>query len=93
MKKLWLIFIAIFRIFVCDIRLGRHGDFRQAPPIPREVVTTDGQSSDWPRKKSPMGKMSGRQWAEWRAARFGGMALTSRPTGRRIICIAKHSSS
>jgi len=43
MKKLWLIFIAIF---VCSFGiLGWVGTeiFRQAPPIPREVVTTDGQ--------------------------------------------------
>jgi nitric oxide reductase subunit B len=43
MKKLWLIFIAIF-IFSFAV-LGWVGTeiFRQAPPIPREVVTTDGQ--------------------------------------------------
>jgi nitric oxide reductase subunit B len=43
MKKLWLIFIAIF-VFSFTI-LGWVGTeiFRQAPPIPREVVTTDGQ--------------------------------------------------
>jgi len=42
MKKLWLIFIAIF-LFSFAI-LGWVGTeiFRQAPPIPREVVTTDG---------------------------------------------------
>src|SRR6476620_3604174 len=43
MKKLWLIFIAIF-VFAFAV-LGWVGTeiFRQAPPIPREVVTTDGQ--------------------------------------------------
>ena len=43
MKKLWLIFIAIF-VFSFAI-LGWVGTeiFRQAPPIPREVVTTDSQ--------------------------------------------------
>jgi nitric oxide reductase subunit B len=43
MKKLWLIFIAIF-VFSFAV-LGWVGTeiFRQAPPIPREVVTTDGQ--------------------------------------------------
>jgi nitric oxide reductase subunit B len=43
MKKLWLIFIAIF-VFSFAI-LGWIGTeiFRQAPPIPREVVTTDGE--------------------------------------------------
>jgi len=43
MKKLWLVFIAIF---VCSFAvLGWVGTeiFRQAPPIPREVATTDGQ--------------------------------------------------
>jgi nitric oxide reductase subunit B len=42
MKKLWIVFIAIF---VCSFAvLGWIGTeiFRQAPPIPREVVTTDG---------------------------------------------------
>lgn len=43
MKKLWIIFIGIF-VFSFAI-LGWVGTeiFRQAPPIPREVVTTDGQ--------------------------------------------------
>jgi nitric oxide reductase subunit B len=43
MKKLWMIFIAIF-VFSFAI-LGWVGTeiFRQAPPIPREVVTTDGR--------------------------------------------------
>ncbi|MBC8031681.1 MAG: nitric-oxide reductase large subunit [Pyrinomonadaceae bacterium] len=42
MKKLWIIFIAIF-VFSFAI-LGWVGTeiFRQAPPIPREVVTTEG---------------------------------------------------
>ena len=43
MRKLWMVFIAIF---VCSFAvLGWVGTeiFRQAPPIPREVVTTDGQ--------------------------------------------------
>lgn len=43
MKRLWLIFIAIF---VCSFAiLGWVGTeiFRQAPPIPHEVATTDGQ--------------------------------------------------
>jgi nitric oxide reductase subunit B len=42
MKKLWIIFIAIF-IFSFSV-LGWVGTeiFRQAPPIPREVVSTDG---------------------------------------------------
>lgn len=42
MKKLWLVFIAIF---ICSFAvLGWVGTeiFRQAPPIPREVATTDG---------------------------------------------------
>ena len=43
MKKLWIIFIGIF-VFSFAV-LGWVGTeiFRQAPPIPREVVTTDGQ--------------------------------------------------
>ena len=45
MKKLWFIFIAIF-IFSFAI-LGWVGTeiFRQAPPIPSEVVTTDAPSA------------------------------------------------
>jgi len=42
MKKLWIVFVAIF---VCSFGvLGWVGTeiFRQAPPIPREVVSTDG---------------------------------------------------
>ncbi len=43
MKKLWLIFIAIF-IFSFAVLLWVGTEiFRQAPPIPTEVVTTDGQ--------------------------------------------------
>ncbi|HVS82434.1 MAG TPA: nitric-oxide reductase large subunit [Pyrinomonadaceae bacterium] len=43
MKKLWMVFVAIF-VFSFAV-LGWVGTeiFRQAPPIPREVVTTDGQ--------------------------------------------------
>lgn len=43
MKRLWFVFIAIF---VCSFAvLGWVGTeiFRQAPPIPQQVVTTDGQ--------------------------------------------------
>src|SRR5215813_4300689 len=44
MKRLWLIFIAIF-VFSFSV-LGWIGSevFRQKPPIPSEVVTTDGQT-------------------------------------------------
>ncbi len=43
MQKLWMIFIGIF-VFSFAV-LGWIGTeiFRLAPPIPREVVTTDGQ--------------------------------------------------
>jgi nitric oxide reductase subunit B len=43
MKRLWIVFIAIF-VFSFVV-LGWVGAeiFRQAPPIPREVVTTDGK--------------------------------------------------
>ena len=43
MKKLWILLIAVF-IFSFAI-LGWIGTeiFRQAPPIPNEVVTTDGR--------------------------------------------------
>src|SRR6478735_7230791 len=43
MKKLWLIFIAIFVFSFTILGWVGSGIFRQAPPIPREVVTTDGQ--------------------------------------------------
>jgi nitric oxide reductase subunit B len=42
MKKLWIVFVAIF---LCSFGvLGWVGTeiFRQAPPIPRVVVTRDG---------------------------------------------------
>src|SRR6266545_673823 len=44
MKRLWIVFIAVF-VFSFTV-LGWVGSeiFRQAPPIPREVVTTDGQT-------------------------------------------------
>src|SRR5215510_7822190 len=44
MKRLWIIFIAIF-VFSFTV-LGWVGVeiFRQAPPIPKEVVTTDGRT-------------------------------------------------
>ena len=43
MKRLWIVFIAIF-VFSFAV-LGWVGTeiFRQAPPIPRQVVTTSGQ--------------------------------------------------
>ena len=46
MKKLWIVFVAIF-VFSFGV-LGWVGTeiFRQAPPIPREVVTTNGHVSD-----------------------------------------------
>lgn len=44
MKKLWLIFIAIF-VFSFAVLLWVGTEiFRQAPPIPAQVVTTDGQA-------------------------------------------------
>ena len=43
MKKLWLIFVAIFAFSFAILGWVGTEIFRQAPPIPREVVTTDGQ--------------------------------------------------
>ncbi len=43
MKKLWLIFIAIFIASFAVLGWVGTEIFRQAPPIPREVVTTDGK--------------------------------------------------
>ena len=43
MKKLWLIFAAVFVISFSILGWIGTEIFRQAPPIPREVVTTDGR--------------------------------------------------
>ena len=43
MKKLWLIFAAVFVISFGILGWIGTEIFRQAPPIPREVVTTDGR--------------------------------------------------
>ncbi|HEY0457727.1 MAG TPA: nitric-oxide reductase large subunit [Pyrinomonadaceae bacterium] len=42
MKKLWILFIAIFVMSFAVLGWIGTEIFRQAPPIPREVVTTDG---------------------------------------------------
>lgn len=42
MKKLWIIFIAIFVLSFAVLGWVGTEIFRQAPPIPRAVVTTDG---------------------------------------------------
>src|SRR5689334_18534657 len=92
MKKLWIVFIAIF---VCSFGvLGWVGTeiFRQAPPIPREVVTTDGHvllSGDDIQNGQNV----------WQA--MGGMEMGSiwatvptwRPTGPPITCTANRCSS
>src|ERR1700752_4598229 len=43
MKKLWLVFIAIFVASFAVLGLVGTEIFRQAPPIPQQVVTTDGK--------------------------------------------------
>src|ERR1041385_3309879 len=43
MKKLWIIFIAIFVASFGVLGWVGTEIFRQAPPIPREVVTTEGK--------------------------------------------------
>lgn len=43
MKKLWIILIAIFVISFSILGWVGIEIFRQAPPVPREVVSTDGQ--------------------------------------------------
>jgi nitric oxide reductase large subunit len=43
MRKLWQIFIAIFVFSVAILGWVGTEIFRQAPLIPREVVTTEGQ--------------------------------------------------
>jgi nitric oxide reductase subunit B len=64
MKRLWIVFIAVF-VFSFTV-LGWVGSeiFRQAPPIPREVVTTDGRTviaagdiSNWQNVWQAMGGM------------------------------------
>lgn len=42
MKKLWIILIAIFIISFSILGWVGTEIFRQAPPVPREVVSTDG---------------------------------------------------
>src|SRR5215204_5256774 len=42
MKKLWILFIVIFVMSFAALGWIGTEIFRQAPPIPREVVTTDG---------------------------------------------------
>src|SRR5262245_12667999 len=44
MKRLWLIFIAIFMVSFAILGWVGSEIFRQSPPIPRAVVTTDGQT-------------------------------------------------
>ena len=88
MKKLWII---LSRYLYFRLRfLGWVGTeiFRQAPPIPDQVVTTDGKVLIR-RRQFSTGKTSGRRWAECRSARSGATAPMSRPIGRRIICTAK----
>ena len=43
MKKLWFVFIAIFVASFAVLGWVGTEIFRQAPPIPSEVVTTDGR--------------------------------------------------
>ncbi len=43
MKKLWIILTAIFVISFSILGWVGTETFRQAPPVPREVVSTDGQ--------------------------------------------------
>jgi hypothetical protein len=87
MKKLWVIFIAIFIGSFAILGWVGTEIFRQAPPIPREVVTSDGtvllSGND-----IQNGKTCGRRWAAWRWARSGAMVRTSRLTGRLSICTA-----
>ena len=91
MRKLWLIFIAIF-VFSFAI-LGWVGTeiFRQAPPIPREVVTTEGQvliaAEDISNGQNVWQAMGGME-----SGSIWDMALTLHPIGQRIICIARRSS-
>lgn len=44
MKKLWLLLIAVFILSFSVLGWVGTEIFRQAPPIPREVVTTEGQT-------------------------------------------------
>src|ERR1043165_3341885 len=43
MKKLWLVFIAIFVASFAVLGWVGTEIFRQAPPIPKEIVTTQGK--------------------------------------------------
>ena len=44
MRRLWLIFSAIFVVSFAVLGWVGSEIFRQSPPMPREVVTTDGQT-------------------------------------------------
>ena len=74
MKKLWILLIAVF-VFSFAI-LGWVGTeiFRQAPPIPREVVTTDGQVLIADGADHRTARTSGRRWAGCRSVRSGDTA-------------------
>jgi hypothetical protein len=91
-EKLWIVFIAIF-VFSFAV-LGWVGIeiFRQARRFRAKSWTTDGlvliAAEEISNGQNVWQAMGG-----WRAARFGDMALTLRPIGRQIICIAKRSSS
>jgi len=81
MKKLWLIFVAIF-VFSFAILgwVGVTEIFRQAPPIPREVVMTDGQVLI-PAEEISNGQNVWQAMAAWRAARFGEQTYQSVSVG------------
>jgi len=64
MRKLWQIFIAIFVFSVAILGWVGTEIFRQAPLIPREVVTTEGQVLI-AAEESPTGKTSGQTLSEW----------------------------
>ena len=62
-----------------------------APPIPSQVVTTDGHVL-FDGTTFRTGRESGSRSAGRRSGPFGGTAPTSRPTGRATGCIASASS-
>ena len=92
MKKLWILLISIFIFSFCILGWVGAEIFRQAPPIPKEVVTSEGailftgtEISDGQNVWQAMGGMQvGSIWA---------MAAMSRPIGPRIIFTVRRSLS
>ena len=86
--RLWLIFgLAVSGAFFILGFFGREV-YRQAPPIPSEVRTTDGRLL-MTREDILTGQTVWQSTGASSSGRFGVMAHTRRPTGRPTGCIAR----